>query len=150
MEYVLSMYIIILSLWLTYVNSPVHCSISVYTEHIIKGLNLRFHGCIVVLECCFSPNCFSGKTFPTLEAVGRFFFFLFFNNSVGKFPGNHKQECKSVASYPVANFYLTQPFLDLVSGHSSNWHSAHARVGAVQPLNLEANLGLLHMLQGSK
>jgi len=69
---------------------------------------------------------------------------------VGKFPGNHKQECKSVASYLVANFYLTQPFLDLVSGRSSNWHSAHARVGAVQPLNLEANLGLLHMLQGSK
>ena len=31
-------------------------------------------------------------------------------------------------------------FLDLVSGRSSNWHSAHARVGGVQPLNLEANL----------
>ena len=39
-----------------------------------------------------------------------------------------------------ANFYLTHPFLDLVSGRSSKWHSAHARVGAVQPLNLEANL----------
>ena len=39
-----------------------------------------------------------------------------------------------------ANFYLTHPFLDLVSGRSSNWHSAHARVGGVQPLNLEANL----------
>ena len=41
---------------------------------------------------------------------------------------------------PGANFYLTHPFLDLVSGRSSNWHSAHARVGGVQPLNLEANL----------
>ena len=30
--------------------------------------------------------------------------------------------------------------LDLVSGRSSNWHSTHARVGGVQPLNLEANL----------
>ena len=44
-------------------------------------------------------HCFSGKTFPTLEAVGRFFFFII--NSVGKSPGNHKQEYKSVASYPV-------------------------------------------------
>ena len=41
---------------------------------------------------------------------------------------------------PGANFYLTHPFLDLVSGRSSNWHSAHARVGGVQPLNPEANL----------
>ena len=40
----------------------------------------------------------------------------------------------------VANFYLTHPFLDLVSGRSSNWHSMHARVGGVQPLNLETNL----------
>ena len=39
-----------------------------------------------------------------------------------------------------ANFYLTHPFLDLVSGRSSNWHSVHARVGGVQPLNQEANL----------
>ena len=31
-------------------------------------------------------------------------------------------------------------FLDLVSGSGSNWHSAHARVGGVLPLNLEANL----------
>ena len=42
--------------------------------------------------------------------------------------------------YTVANFYLTHPFLDLVSGRSSNWHSMHARVGGVQPLNLETNL----------
>ena len=40
-------------------------------------------------------HCFSGNTFPSLEAVGRFFLI----NSVGKFPGNHKQERKSVASY---------------------------------------------------
>ena len=40
----------------------------------------------------------------------------------------------------VANFYLTHPFLDLVSGRSSSWQTAHARVGGVQPLNLEANL----------
>ena len=42
-------------------------------------------------------NRFTGKTFPTLEAGGRFFFV-----SSGKSPGNHKQECKSaglVASY---------------------------------------------------
>ena len=40
---------------------------------------------------------------------------------------------------PEANFYLTHPFLDLVSGRSSNWQTAHAQVGGVQPLNLEAN-----------
>ena len=47
---------------------------------------------------------------------------------------------KARTTLPGANFYLTHPFLDLVSGRSSNWHSAHARVGGVQPLNLEANL----------
>ena len=31
----------------------------------------------------------------------------------------------------VANFYLTHPFLDLVSGQSSSWQTAHARVGGV-------------------
>ena len=40
---------------------------------------------------------------------------------------------------PYANFYLTHPFLDLVSAQSSSWQTAHARVGGVQPLNLEAN-----------
>ena len=30
---------------------------------------------------------------------------------------------------PVCEFYLTHPFLDFVSKRSSNWHSAHARVG---------------------
>ena len=40
----------------------------------------------------------------------------------------------------LANFYLTHPFFDLVSGRSSSWQTAHARVGGVQPLNLEANL----------
>ena len=39
-----------------------------------------------------------------------------------------------------ANFYLTHPFFDLVSGRSSSCQTAHARVGGVQPLNLEANL----------
>ena len=38
-----------------------------------------------------------------------------------------------------ANFYLMHPFLDLVSARSSSWQTAHARVGGVQPLNLEAN-----------
>ena len=38
-----------------------------------------------------------------------------------------------------ANFYLTHPFLDLVSAESASWQTAHARVGGVQPLNLEAN-----------
>ena len=37
-------------------------------------------------------HCFA-ETFPTLEAGGRSVFF--FNNSVRKSPGNHKQECKS-------------------------------------------------------
>ena len=27
---------------------------------------------------------------------------------------------------PRANFYLTHPFLDLVSGRSSSWQTAHA------------------------
>ena len=40
-----------------------------------------------------------------------------------------------------ANFYLTHPFLDLVSGRSANWQTVHVRVGGVQPLNLEAKLG---------
>ena len=30
-----------------------------------------------------------------------------------------------------ANFYLTHPFLDLVSGRSSSWQTAHVRVGGV-------------------
>ena len=34
---------------------------------------------------------------------------------------------------------LHRPFLDLVSGLSANWQTAHARVGGVQPLNLEVN-----------
>ena len=37
------------------------------------------------------------------------------------------------------NFHLAETFLDLVSGRSANWKTAHARVGGVQPLNLEAN-----------
>ena len=41
--------------------------------------------------------------------------------------------------YPGANFKLTHPFLDLVSRRSANWQTAHARVGGVQPLNLEVN-----------
>ena len=40
---------------------------------------------------------------------------------------------------PEANFYLTHPFLDLVSARSANWQTAHVQVGGVQPLNLEAN-----------
>ena len=32
---------------------------------------------------------------------------------------------------PVANFYLTHPFLDLVSAQNSSWQTAHARVGGV-------------------
>ena len=32
---------------------------------------------------------------------------------------------------PDANFYLTHPFLDLVSARSSSWQTAHARVGGV-------------------
>ena len=38
---------------------------------------------------------------------------------------------------PGANFYLTHPFLDLVSAQSSSWQTVHARVGGVQPLNLQ-------------
>ena len=38
---------------------------------------------------------------------------------------------------PDVNFYLTHPFLDLVSAQSSSWKTAHARVGGVQPLNLQ-------------
>jgi len=34
-----------------------------------------------------------------------------------------------------ANFYLTHPFLDLVSARIANWQTAHARVGGVQPSN---------------
>ena len=34
---------------------------------------------------------------------------------------------------------LSAPLLDLVSGRSANWQTAHARVGGVQPLNLEGN-----------
>ena len=30
-----------------------------------------------------------------------------------------------------ANFYLTHPFFDLVSGQSSSWQTAHVRVGGV-------------------
>ena len=41
---------------------------------------------------------------------------------------------------PGANFYLTHPFLDLVSARISNWQTAHARVGGVQPLNHEPKL----------
>ena len=48
--------------------------------------------------------------------------------------------CINTSNIPVANFYLTHPFFDLVSGRSSSWQTAHARVGGVQPLNLEANL----------
>ena len=40
-----------------------------------------------------------------MEAVGRFFLI----NSVGKFPGNHKQECKSVASCPVTAVDMVVP-----------------------------------------
>ena len=38
-------------------------------------------------------HCFSGKSFPTLEAGGQFFYFNLIN-AVGKSPGNHKQECR--------------------------------------------------------
>ena len=44
-------------------------------------------------------HCFSGKTFPTLEAGGRFFFLKLV--SVGKSPGNHRLECKSAATAAV-------------------------------------------------
>ena len=41
---------------------------------------------------------------------------------------------------PDREFYLTHPFLDLVSARCSSWQTAHPRVGGVQPLNLEANM----------
>ena len=40
---------------------------------------------------------------------------------------------------PGCEFLSDAPFLDLVSAQSSSWQTAHARVGGVQPLNLEAN-----------
>ena len=40
---------------------------------------------------------------------------------------------------PVGEFLSDAPFLDLVSGRSASWQTAHARVGGVQPLNLEVH-----------
>ena len=37
----------------------------------------------------------------------------------------------TISKLPVANFYLTHSFLDLVSARSSSWQTAHARVGGV-------------------
>ena len=40
-------------------------------------------------------------------------------------------ECPGGHSARGANFYLTHPFLDLVSGRSSSWQTTHAQVGGV-------------------
>ena len=57
------------------------------------------------------------------------------------FPSVHQGIRTSIgtphARAPGANFYLTHPFFDLVSAQSSSWQTAHARVGGVQPLNLQ-------------
>jgi len=43
---------------------------------------------------------------------------------------------------PVASFYLTHPFW---TARSASWQTAHARVGGVQPLNLEASRRWLYL-----
>ena len=40
-------------------------------------------------------------------------------------------EAELLQAAPETNFYLTHPFLDLVSGRSSSWQTAHAQVGGV-------------------